>query len=396
MKQVLVIGDGMADQPLAALQGSTPLQAARLPHADRLVREGRLGRARFIPEGFPPGSDVGILGILGWDVRKDLPGRAGLEAAGRGIHLAPGETIFRANFATVAEGRLVDASAGGVRPAEAQALCAALNAGLGEEGLRFVPGVGYRALMISGFDGLSGVVCKTPQEILDAPLAGHWPTGPGADLLRSVMERSHRILDGHEVNVVRRDLGENPANLVWLWGPGEGATLPSFSERTRCKGALAAATDLVKGIARAGGMTVLDVKGATGDAKSDLGAKARAALKALADHDLAVIHVEAPDEASHAGDARAKVAVLERLDAEVLGPVLAAVGKLGGRVALVTDHVTSTEKRIHQPGEVPVALWGPGFAPRKEGLAYDEVHAADSDLVFEAGHEFLEYFLAHR
>jgi 2,3-bisphosphoglycerate-independent phosphoglycerate mutase len=396
MKQALIIGDGMADEPLATLKGLSPLQASRLPHADRLACEGRLGCSRFIPEGFPPGSDVGILGILGYDVRKGLPGRAGLEAAGRGIHLAPGETVFRANFATVAEGRLVDASAGGVRPAEAQALCAALNEGLGEKVLRFVPGVGYRALMISAVEGLSGVACKTPQEVLDAPLAGHWPAGPGADLLRSVMERSHRILDGHEVNVIRRDLGENPANLVWLWGPGESAVLPSFTERTHCKAAVAAAIDLVKGIARLGGMTVLEVKGATGDAKSNLGAKARAALKALEEHDLAIIHVEAPDEASHAGDARAKVALLEKLDAEVIGPVLAAMEQAGGRVALVTDHATSTEKRIHLSGEVPVALWGPGFAPRREGLAYDEVHAADSDLHVEAGHEFLEYFLEHR
>lgn len=395
MKHLLVIGDGMGDLPLEALKGRTPLEAARMPHADRMAREGRLARARFIPAGMVPGSDAGILSILGRDPRKGLPGRAALEAAGRGVHLAPGESVFRASLCTVSEGRLVDASAGGLKPEEARLLCEALNAELGEPDLRFIPGVGYRALLIASTEGLEGARCARPEEALGNPVASHWPSGAGADRLRSVMERSHRILDGHEVNLVRRDLGENPANLVWLWGPGSRAELPPLAAGGR-KASLAAGTDLARGIARLMGMTVLDVPGATGDAKSDLPGKAKAALESLKDHDLAVIHVEAPDEASHSGDPQAKVTALERLDADVLGPCLQAMEKAGGRLALVTDHLSSTDRRRHLEGEVPAALWGPGFAPRREGLGYDEPSAAQADLCFEAGHEFLEYFLEHR
>ncbi len=391
MKHLLVIGDGMADLPLSALEGRTPLAAARMPNADRLAAEGRLGRACFIPEGMEPGSDLGILSILGYDVSVRAPGRASLEAAGRGITLASGETVLRANFCTLSEGRLLDASAGGVRREEAEALCEALNEGLAEPELRFVPGVGYRALLVSATD-LASVRCQSPSRALGQPLESVWPQGAGAERLRAVMERAHALLEAHEVNEVRRDLGESPANFVWLWAPGVPASLKPFPR----KAALAAGVDLPKGIARLAGMTVLEVPGATGDAETDLAGKAQAALKALETHDLAVVHVEAPDEASHAGDPQAKVKALERLDAEVIGPLLAAASKAGWRMALVTDHVSGTEARAHLPGAVPVALWGPGFAPVREGLAYDEASAERADLHFEAGHEMMEYFLKPR
>lgn len=393
MKCLLVVAEGMADEPLAALKGATPLQAARLPAADRMAREGRLGRACFAPEGLR-GLESALLAVLGHDLHTPLPSLGILEAAGRGIRPAPGEAVFRADFVTVSEGRLADVRAGGVRPEEAQALAAALNAGLGEPACRVIPGAGHRGLLLAAMEGAAATRCASPQEALEAPVARHWPREGAAAALKGLMERSHAILDGHEVNQVRRDLGENPANLLWIWGGGEAAGLPAFAERFRRQGALVATADHARGAGVLAGMRVLD-SGSAGELPGRFRAKAARAMEALAGHDVVVVHVQAPLEAALAGDAAAKVAALEALDAEILAPALEAAASGGHRVALATPCMASTTRRNLLPGEVPVALWGPGFAPRREGLAFDEVHAAASDLRVEAGHEFLDYLLGH-
>ena len=379
VKSLLVVAAGMADLPHPALKGRTPLAEARTPNADRIAKEGRLASALFHPEE--------TLSILGYDPRKAHPGRGALEAAGRGILPAAGEAVFLADFCTVSAGTLVDAGVA-LKPEEVRILCDLLNTALGRPEIRFIPGSGSRAFLLAAAEGLAGAACASPAETLDRPV--RWPEGAGTELLRSVMEESHRILDGHEVNAVRRDLGENPANLVWLWGPGGRAALPLLSERIGIKAAMAAGSDLGRGVGKLTGMTVVETD--DGDPLS----AARAALGALSEHDLVVLRVEAAERASHTGETQAKIDAIQKIDAEVLGTVLGAAPTLDARVALVCDRPVSTERRADVSGEVPVSLWGKGFEPRREGLVFDEASAAKADLRFEAGHEFLEYFLEHR
>ena len=303
MKSLLVVAAGMADRPHPALKGSTPLSEARTPNADRIAREGRLGSALFPPEE--------SLSLLGYDPRKVHPGRGALEAAGRGILPAAGEAVFLADFCTVAAGKLVDAGVP-LKGEEVRILCELLNHGLGFPEVRFIPGSGSRGFLLASKEGLAGASCVPPAAALDREVP--WPEGSGAEMLRQVMEQSHRLLDAHEVNSVRRDLGENPANLVWLWAPGERSVLPPLSERTKRKAAMAAGSDLGRGVGKLTGMTVVETD--DGDPLS----AARAALGALSEHDLVVLRVEAAEKASHTGDVKAIVGIAKAASAPYPDP----------------------------------------------------------------------------
>ena len=393
MKYAVVIPDGMADHPLEKLGGRTPVEAAATPHLDRVASQGRLGLVCHTPKELAPGSDVAILSLLGYDPTQWYTGRAPLEAASMGIELQPGEMAFRCNLVTVDDERMADHSAGNVSTKEAAVLVGLLNERLADETLRFHPGVGYRHLMLyRGAEPLDAQ-CAPPHDILDQPIAKHLPRGQGADLLIDLMARSRDILAATDINDVRIDLGENPANMIWLWGGGTRPEFPPFASLYGKSGAVVAAVDLVRGIALSLGLHVIDVEGATGYVQTNFAGKGQAAIEALEHHDLVVVHVEAPDEASHHGDLQAKVDVIEAIDEHIIGPLLTHLEACGDhRLLVLPDHPTPIDVRTHVAEPVPFAYCGSDVG-EPSGRLFSEANAAETGLVVEPGHRLMGIFL---
>jgi len=393
VKYAIVVPDGMADHAVERLGGRTPLEVAATPHIDRVALHGVLGLVSHIPPTLPPGSDVAMLSVLGYDPRECYTGRAPLEAASMGIELGPREVAFRCNLVTVDAGVLADHSAGHISTQEGAALVALLNEGLADETIQFYPGVGYRHLMVYRGPEALEAECTPPHDILDEPVAKHLPRGPGAEFLRRLMEDSRSILGGTEINEVRIDLGENPANMIWLWGGGTRPRLAPFAERYGVRGAVVAAVDLVRGIAVAMGLDVIDVEGATGYVQTNFAGKGQAAVDALGRYDLVFVHVEAPDEASHQGDLQAKVDAIEAIDKHVVGPLIEALEAYDDhRLLVLPDHPTPVERRTHVAEPVPFAYCGTG-AGEPSGRLFTEANAAETGLVVEPGHRLMGLFI---
>ncbi|HUU60697.1 MAG TPA: cofactor-independent phosphoglycerate mutase, partial [Phycisphaerae bacterium] len=353
MKYAIIIPDGAADLPVDELGGKTCLQTAETPHMDWIARNGKCGTVRNIPKGMPCGSDVAILSVFGYDPRKYYTGRAPLEAAARGIQVDPEDWIFRCNLVTVVDGRMDDYSAGHISSPEAAALIQELDRVLGGSHVKFHSGVGYRHLMT--FRHPCNLETTPPHDILGRPIARHLPTGQGADLVRTLIERSVDVLRTHEINTVRRDLGESPATNIWLWGQGKMPQLPSFESIYHRKGAVIAAVDLVRGLSRLIGWQLVDVPGATGYVDTNYPGKGAAAVEALDRVDLVCVHVEAPDEAGHSADPKTKVRAIEQIDKHVVGPVLERLQSEGDqwRILVLPDHPTPCSVRTHTPDPVP-------------------------------------------
>ena len=394
MKYAIVIPDGAADRPSKTLGGHTPIEVARLPNINRVAREGRLGTVQTIPEGLSPGSDVAILSLLGYDPQKHYTGRAPLEAVAKGIELGPGDWVFRCNFVTVADDEMMDYSAGHIKTHEAQVLIAALEERFGSDSLRFYSGVGYRHLLVIKNEPFN-VRTVPPHDIMGHALKPHLPKGKKASRLKELMAGSREILEKHPINQVRRDLGENPATQIWLWGEGQRPALEPFAGRWGLTGAAVTAVDLVRGIARLIGWDVIEVEGATGYYDTNYAGKAKAAIEAVAGHDLVVVHVEATDEAGHNGDAREKVRALEAVDREIVGPVLAALERTGQpwRILVSPDHETPLEFRTHEREAVPFAMMGSGLPLGRSGGTMTEAAARKTGMHVAVGHELMEYFL---
>lgn len=396
MKYALILPDGCADEPVPQLGGRTPLEAARIPHMDSIVARGRVGRVRTVPKGLTPGSDVATLSVIGYDPVAHYTGRAPLEAVARRITLSPDELVFRCNLVTVVDGKMEDFSAGHISQPEAEKLVADLQAKLGSERIVFHTGVSYRHLVTIKDADWMKVKCTPPHDIPGQPVSGHLPTGKGSEVLRELMERAGQVLAGHEVNQVRRDLGESPATAIWLWGQGAMPRLPSFRKRFGIQGAAITAVDLIRGLAISVGWKLIEVEGATGYLDTNYAGKGEAACKALDDVDLVAVHIEAPDEAGHNGDAVAKTKALERIDEHIVGPLLE---KLEGfdewRVLCLPDHPTPVRIKTHTADPVPFAMAGTGIVP-DEATEFTEKAGAASDLHIDPGHELMEYFLKSR
>lgn len=396
MKYAIVVPDGLADFPLEELDGKTPIEVARVPNMDAVSRAGKLGTAVTIPEGMPAGSDVANLSLLGYDPRRYYTGRAPLEAASLGVGLGAEEVAFRCNLVTVSDGVMVDYSAGHIRTEEARVLLGLLSQQLAGEEVTFHLGTSYRHLMVYRGSEPMEVHTTPPHDIMGEPIERHLPRGRGAELLVRLMERSRAVLAGHEVNAVRRDLGENPATMIWLWGEGRRPEMPSFQERFGLRAGVISAVDLINGIGVLLGMERIRVPGATGYYDTDYAAKGRYAVEALERLDLVYVHVEAPDEAAHDGSARMKVETLERIDRYVVGPLWEALKERGEyRMMVVSDHYTSTERRTHVAEPVPFAICGTGIEPIRE-LPFSEANAAMGELEIDQGHLLMEYFLGVR
>jgi 2,3-bisphosphoglycerate-independent phosphoglycerate mutase len=387
-RRLLLVPDGMADEPLAALGGKTPLEAARTPVMDSLARGGICGLVRTVPEGMVPGSDVANLAVLGYDPATTFTGRSPLEAASIGVELGPDDVAYRLNLVTVAGGLMKDNTAGHIGNDEARRCVEALAAELASEAFEFHVGVSYRHLLV--WRGGAVVPCTPPHDILDQPVAGHRPgeaagvagEGTPAATLTALQKSCDAVLDR-----------ERPGTSAWLWGEGTAPHIEPFSEHYGLSGAVVGAVDLVRGIGRLAGLDVIDVPGATGGLDTDYGAKARAALEALEDHDLVWVHVEAPDEAGHMGDLHEKIRAIERVDAEILAPVLAGSRQRPG-VLVVPDHLTPLRTRTHALGPVPFAISEslPG-AGGGGAMAFGETQAAFTGLFVDDGAALMRLFL---
>jgi len=381
-RRVIVIMDGAADEPQPDLGGRTPLQAARLPNSDYIAREGICGLAQTIPDEMEPGSDIAALSILGYDPRRYHTGRAPLEAASLDIPLDPDDVAFRCNLVTSDGVTLIDYSAGEIPSAEARVLIELLNEKLASARLQFYPGVSYRHVMVWR-NGSPGAKTSPPHDIIGKPIAPYLPQGDGEAMLRQLMLDSLEILDSHDINKRRRDEGKVPANMIWLWGQGRKCELPSFATLRGTPGLVIAAVDLVRGVGKCAGLAAPDVPGATGNLDTDFSAKGKAAIQALDIYDFVLVHIEAPDEASHQGSPERKVWSLEQIDHDIIGPLLERLRHFpGSRIMLVSDHYTKISTKTHAREPVPFALLGP---PHDQAEAFDEQNAAATGRFLEEG-----------
>lgn len=395
MKYALIIPDGAADNPQAELGGKTPLAAAQTPNMDWIAANGRCGTVRNIPPNLPCGSDVAIMSVLGYDPAAHYTGRAPIEAVAQNIQIDPDEWVFRCNLVTIVDGIMEDYSAGQISNEEAATLIDELNCALSGQILKFHAGVGYRHLMT--FRGDCDLQTTPPHDILGRDVAEYLPTGASAERICDLIAASATILRDHEINNVRRDLGENPANGIWLWGQGKMPELPKFSDQFGITGAAITGVDLVRGLAKLIGWQVVDVPGATGYIETDFEGIGAAAVKALDDVDLVCVHIEAPDEAGHHAQARIKSEAIAKIDQHIVGPVLERLKAEGDdwRILVLPDHPTPCDIRTHTPDPVPFAMAG----KRVEtvvGCKFTEEDAAASDLHVPRGCEMMEFFLTVR
>jgi 2,3-bisphosphoglycerate-independent phosphoglycerate mutase len=391
-KYVIIIPDGAADEPLEELGKKTILEVAQTPNMDKISTQGRLGQVNTIPKGMEPGSDVAQMSLLGYDPLEFYTGRAPIEAVARNIQLSPNDWVFRCNLVTISDGKMEDHSAGHISTEEGAKLIMDLNEHLSNEKLHFYPGVSYRHLLVFkdvDFD----VKTYPPHDYIGTAADKILPRGKGADVLIDLIVRSQQLFINHDINKVKKDLGENEVSSIWLWGQGKKARMESFEKRFGLKGAAITAVDLVRGLSMLIGFDLLNVPGATGFVDTNYQGKASAAIEALNKYDLVFIHIEAPDEASHNGSIELKKKAIEQIDKHIVGPVLEALqGYEKWRILVLPDHPTPVEKRAHSGGPVPFAMAGTGV----KGIlntTFSEANAAKSGIKIENGFELMEYFL---
>lgn len=394
MKYCIVVPDGMADYPIDKLGGRTPVEAARTPSLDFLAQNGQLGLVRTIPGGFPAGSDVANLTLLGYSPRDYYSGRAPLEAASIGIHLNETDWAFRCNFITATGDTLEDFCAGHIKTDEATVLIKLLNEKLGNDMIRFYTGKSYRHVMVYKGTQKMDARCFPPHDIMGQSIQKHLPKGNGSEILIDLMEHSRKYLSNHDVNRVRIDLEENPANMIWLWGQGHRPKMPTFKERFNLTGAVITAVDLIKGIACYLGWDIIQVPGATGYLDTNYANKGEYAIKALETHDMVLVHIEAPDEAGHEGNVHEKVLAIEQVDSKIIGPLLEAKNRFHDlRILVLPDHYTPVVKKTHTPESVPFVAYGTGIE-KGIGLPYSETHAQSSGLHIKEGHRLIEHLIS--
>ena len=395
-KYIVLVGDGMSDYPIEGLGMRTPLEAARTPNMDFIAKNGCLGRAKTIPDKMTPASDVANLSILGYDPKKYYSGRGPLEAANLGVELEEDDVAFRCNLITAGGDTLLDYSAGHIKSAEAEKLIKFIDQKLGSNKLRFFPGVSYRHLLLVKRGAelkLQNLKCLAPHDISGQSIKKNLPKGDNADLIIKLMLDSKEILGLHEINQVRLDLKENPANMIWLWGQGVKPSMPKFVDKFGLSGSVISAVDLIKGLGHILGLEVINVPGATGYYDTDYEGKARAAIKSLKKNDFVFVHVEAPDEAGHNGDLREKLTAIERFDQLVVGSFLEyCKDKDDFRLMVLPDHATPLALKTHTAEAIPFVIYGKDI-PAGNFLNYSEKEAQKSQLYFEHGDQLMEYFI---
>lgn len=413
MKYVIVIPDGCADEPMEALGGKTPLQAANLPAMDAIASRGVVALANNTPAHLPAGSEVANLCLFGYDPDQYFTGRAPLEAAAGGIQLGPHDFAVRCNLVTIEDQIMVDFTADHISTDESRQLLEAAgeallgdaflgDAFLGDNGghFEFVPGVSYRNLLIYRGDAnrpapfSSETRTSAPHDLTDLAVVDDFPRGPGSDTLVRLMNGSADVFANHPVNLARIAAGKRPATNVWLWGLGGAPSMPTFQDRFGIRGTMITAVDLLRGIAALAGWPRIEVEGATGYLDTDYAAKGAAAIKALDDYDLVCVHIEAPDEASHEGRHQAKIEALEQIDRHIVGPLAESLAARGEHRILVTpDHPTFCRTKKHTHGMVPLAMAGSGIQADAQAT-YDEIAAEASNRKFDHGWDLMDAFIS--
>ncbi len=394
-KHVILLGDGMADEPHEAFGGLTVMQAAHTPVMDALAVRGELGLVATIPPGMSPGSDVANLSAIGYAPERVYSGRAPLEAASIGVRLAPDETALRTNLVTLKRDGdawlMDDYSAGHIATDDARPLIAALNETFAADGVKFYPGVGYRHLGVArGFD--DSLKTRAPHDIMGERIDAHLPRGTGADLLNSLMERSRDLFATLPENLRLK----TPVTQVWFWGQGKAPTIPTMREQYGLDGAVVSAVDLVRGIGVYLGLKVLMVEGATGWLDTNYAGKVAAAIEFLeSGGDFVFVHVEAPDECGHVGKPDLKKRAIEDFDAKVVQPMLDYLRtKSDYRLLILPDHPTPLALRTHTNSPVPYVLAGASDNGAAEGRGYNEIDAAATGLLIPSGPDLFRRFLA--
>jgi 2,3-bisphosphoglycerate-independent phosphoglycerate mutase len=390
LKFALLVGDGMADNPIAELDNKTPLQYARTPNMDRVAQNGRSGKVATIPHGLPPGSDVANLALMGYDAKKYYSGRAPFEAASMGVKLAENETAFRCNLVTIQNDIMVDYSAGHIDTKSAHGIITELREKLPSGAFRLYPGISYRHLVVFA-DFPNGLTCTPPHDILGQDIRSNLPYGPGCELLLDLQKQANAILAQSGANKKRIAEGNSPVTDIWLWGYGHSINLPTLHQRYGLTGSVISAVDLIRGIGVLAGLNNRIVDGATGYLGTNYKGKIAAAQSALSSEDFVFVHVEAPDETSHEGSLQKKIQAIEEFDKEVVGEMLRFQSDTGNLRILVTpDHATPLSLRTHTSQPIPYTMCGPEIE-NGPAQSYNEFAVTQSPVI--TGPQLFDLFI---
>lgn len=395
-KYIIVLGDGMADEPIESLDGMTPLEYAATPAMDEISKKAEIGMVHTIPEGMKPGSDTANLAVLGYDPQKYYSGRSPLEALSIGVPMKDTDIALRCNIVTLSEEdvpfekrTIIDHSSGEISTEDCAVLLDAVKKELQNETYKFYVGTSYRHCLI--WDNGEVTELTPPHDVLTQTIGQYLPKD---ETLRRMMEKSYDILVNHPINIERKKQGLNPANCCWFWGAGTKPMLSSFEEKTGKKGMMVSAVDLLKGIAIGAGMGVAHVEGANGGLHTNYAGKTQAALDALLKegYDFAYIHLEAPDEMGHQGSAERKIQAIEYLDGKVVAPLKKALDEAGAsyRMLILPDHPTPVRVRTHTADSVPYMLYDSDNELDKT-WNYNEKEAGMSGRFFAKGHTLIDY-----
>ena len=400
MKYIIVLGDGMADEPLVEFGGKTPLQMADIPAIDNLAKMGRTGRLKTVPEDMHPGSEIANMSVLGYDVHTVFEGRGVLEAASIGVTLEDGDLALRCNLLSIEEENIKNHSAGHISNPEAYELIDFLNQKLGNDMIRFYPGVSYRHLLVIK-GGKKQLICTPPHDVPGKPFRPRLikkespEATETAKLLNYLILRSQAFLADHPVNQKRKEAGKEVANSIWPWSPGYKPQMPTLKELFGIeKSAVISAVDLIQGIGVYAGMDVIKVEGATGLYDTNYEGKAQATIEALKDHDLVYLHVEASDEAGHEGDVELKTKTITYLDHRIVKYLVEETAKMAEPVtiAVLPDHPTPCATKIHTRDAVPFIIYRPGETPDSAQF-YDEFEVAKGSYGVLEGDQFMKALL---
>lgn len=396
MKYIVILGDGMADEPIEKLGNKTPLEVANTPCIDEMVKHAELGLAYTVPEGMSPGSDTANLSVMGYDPKEYYTGRSPIEALSIGVDMKESDVSFRCNVVTISEEQeqyedkiMIDHSSGEITTEEAAILIHDLKEVLAKEGYAFYSGTSYRHLLV--WEEGEVVDLTPPHDILESRIGAYLP---GDAVLREMMKKSYDFLSVHPINLARKEKGLNPANTVWFWGAGTKPSLRNFEEKTGMKGTMISAVDLLKGIAVGAQMQSVNVEGANGGLHTNYKGKADAAIHALLEegNDFVYVHVEAPDEMGHQGILEDKITAIEYLDEKIIAPIKKALDDAGEayRMMILPDHPTPVRLRTHTSNPVPYMIYDSETSTAgAEG--YNEKMAEASGIVYEKGYQLIEH-----
>ena len=395
MKYIIVLGDGMADEPISSLENKTPLEYANTPMMDALSKKGEIGMVHTIPEGMAPGSDTANLSVMGYNPLVYYSGRSPLEALSIGVSMKEDDIALRCNVVTISEEdtefekqTIIDHSSGEISTKDAAVLIEVVKKELARDGYQFYVGTSYRHCLI--WEKGQVVELTPPHDVLEQVIGQYLPKD---EVLRDMMKKSYEILKNHPINIERKKQGLNPANCLWFWGAGTKPILSDFKEKTGKKGIMISAVDLLKGIAVGAGMDNAYVEGANGGLHTNYEGKMRAAVKAVSEdgYDFAYIHVEAPDEMGHQGSVERKVQAIEYLDERIIAPVVNNLKEKGidFRILILPDHPTPIRVRTHTADNVPYLLYD-STLERNEKWDYNEKDAVNSGKLIEKGYTLID------